>query len=154
MGAKNEILSNAVYYSGSYFKDLNGGKYGNYRMASKTIKVKGRFNEIYNYIEDNVHLWIGRIATCETAGLSPDMLERVIATSNSAQKRAVKKEIGKGYCHYTAADTESDIVDITVVKGFLFFKTKIIVKVNGYAGYCKQLIKIIEEKIKKQLELA
>ena len=99
MNVKKEILTNTVYYSGSYFKDLNGGKYGSYQTASKTIKVKGRYNEIYNYVEENIHLWIGRISACETAGLTPDMVERIRATCDDAQKKAVNKEIGKAYCH-------------------------------------------------------
>ena len=154
MNVKKEILTNTVYYSGSYFKDLNGGKYGSYQTASKTIKVKGRYNEIYNYVEENIHLWIGRILACETAGLTPDMVERMRATCDDAQKKAVNKEIGKAYCHYTAGDTEGDIVDITIIKGILFFKTRTIIKLRGYAGYCKQLINIIQEKIQKQLEMS
>ena len=153
MNAKKEILLNTVYYSGTYFKDLNGGKYGHYQNACKTIKVKGHFDEIYNYVEENIHLWIGQIVPCNTAGLSEEMAERLIATAADGQKKAVKKEIGKGYCHYTAADTEGDIIDITIIKGFLFFKTRTIIKANGYAGHCKQLLKTIEEKIKKKLEI-
>ncbi|MBR1955272.1 MAG: hypothetical protein IKC58_04045 [Clostridia bacterium] len=153
MKATTEVLANTKYFSSSFFKDLNGGKYGAYRSASKTIKVKGKFEEIYNYVEDNVHLWIGRVMPLDTAGLDSAMVERMVATADSAQKKAVVKEIGTKFCHYTAADQEGDAVDITIIKGFWFIKTKIIVKLVGYAGYCKQFLKIIEDKIKKQLEM-
>ena len=106
-----------------------------------------------NYVEDNVHLWIGRVMPLDTAGLDSAMVERMVATADSAQKKAVVKEIGTKFCHYTAADQEGDAVDITIIKGFWFIKTKIIVKLVGYAGYCKQFLKIIEDKIKKQLEM-
>ena len=153
MSATKEILTNTVFYSGTYFKDLNGGKYGNYRNASKTIKVKGHFDEIYNYVEDNIHLWIGRVVDTSTVGLDEAMIERMSATADAAQKQAVMKQIGKSYCHYTACDKEGDVVDITIMKGFWFLKTRVVIKLRGYAGYCKHLIKIIEDKIKKQLEM-
>ena len=151
MRSKEELLLNTVYYSGKYFKDLNGGKYGNYRSAVKTIKVKGHFDEIYNYVEDNIHLWFGQVMPVQTAGLDEAMIERVISTAADAQKQAVRRSTGNGFCHYTGGDTEGDIIDITIIKGFWFLKTKVIIKLSGYAGYCKQLITIIEEKIKKQL---
>lgn len=149
MKSIEEAIQSGVYYSGSYLKTINGNKYGNHRAAITTVKVSGKFEDIYNYIEESMPFWVGRLVATVPAA-TPELEERQQATADMAQKQALRKEIGKRCCHYTIADTEMDLCDVLIIKGFLFFKTKIIIKLTGYSGYCKQLAKILKEQIKKR----
>ena len=152
MNAIKELSKNTVNYSGAYFKSINNGRYGNYQTAIKTFKVGGNFADIYNYVEENMHLWVGQVGgTQNTVGLSDEMIERIEAQLKQAQLGVVKKEIGKKFCRYSAA-VNGDICRVTIIKGFLFFKSRVVIELNGYAGYCKHFADILKTDILKKAE--